>query len=861
MLFLGVFPLFSATVGVAAPPHPRIWLTPDGVVRLRAMAQDTERNELGYVPAEACRDLLARADEFAAAPAYHYAVDMPGVEGGPTQRWEYTLSPTLPPRHDEYGHYPPWTAMFQERSDSITTRLQHFVLAYAMTGKVLYLDKAREIVDAMCAWPAPWTDPSYGGGRPCLDTGHAAEWVGIFYDWCYDALTPEERQRVREALVEKALVPIDGVMDGVDPYHNYTAVIAMGLCVGSIAVLGEDERAEGWIEHALRRVQLNFDAQGRDGGPLEGPMYGTYAADCFSDLIWALNTAGVPNALMDHPYLRTLPRYCISLLNPNNRQQPCFGDGGPGAGFGSLLLTLALAGDTDAAWYCREIGLLNPDSVRRLIALDPARIRPEQPRFNPSACFVDVGYAVLRNGYEPGGAFVALKCGPPEAVVGHNHYDHNSFVLNYAGTWIASDPGYRDYFEPRLRKYTTSTLGHSSIVLDLDQAYLDDTTPALVGHDQVQLNRGRLEEFCTSDHFDYVLGAAAEAYNTDEQRVLDRFDRQMVLSKPNVVFIRDTLQAPQEHRYSFLLHPDATAEVRLAPPEAQLLGPQCLLQTCISSPARITLTTASYPGAESRGPYLAATTGPVAATTITSVLVPRRDSALIGNPGFEAGTQGWQIRDMPGFTENHVIDTEVKHGGQASARIDGGGYYYSRHFVVSPGVRLTARWWAKCTAAQGASSVLYFWRDGTAFAQEAGPAAGVDEWRPYEFSAVVPEGTQEVCLALQFFGEGQCWYDDVEVTADEKVPESEPAVLTPLDDGAGGCVAEVDGVTHVLLCGEAGHERTVQAAAHEFTTDAELAVVQVAPQRVEGFLVRGTLLNMDGRPVPLTTGEWLHQRQ
>ncbi len=861
MGFLLGFAVLLASAGWTAPTHPRIFITPEDLPGLRIRASDTEQNELGYVPAEAWQALQARADEFVAAPPYHYEVNMPGREGGPSKKWEYTLSRQPPPAHDDYRHYPPWTAMFQERSDSITTRLRYLLLAYIVTEEAKYFERAKTIVLDLCAWPMIWTDPSYGGGKPCLDTGHAATWVGIFYDWCYSRLTPEERRTVRTALAEKALAPIDGMIDRVSPYHNYTAVIATGLCLGAIALQGEDERAPRWIEHAIARALLNFDAQGKDGGAMEGPGYGTYAANNFADMIWALTTAGIPNKLVEHNYIRSLPRYCISLLNPNNFQQPCFGDGGPTAGFGSLMLVLALRGDSDAAWYCQKIGALDPTAPRRFIALDPARIRPRQPTFNPSDCFVDIGYAILRDGYKPASSFLAFKSGPPEASIGHNHFDHNSFVINYAGTWIAWDPGYRSYFNPPERKYTTSTLGHNSIVLDLDEQYLKDYAVAISGHDQVRLNKGQIREFFTSDQFDYVLGDAADTYNSDQAHVLDRFDRQIVFAKPNVFFIRDTLAAPQEHTYSFLLHLDAAGAFEIEGAQVRAVGTQCLLQTHVFSPAGISLHAASYPGAEKRGPYLAATTGKAATTTITTVLVPRRHGKLIANPGFEQGKAGWQPRNKPGFVENHVIDTQVKHSGNASARIDNGGYYYSRQFSLPPGTKITARWWAKCTASEGASSILYYWKGGKSFAHKKGPAAKVNEWQQYEFSDVVPEGTERICLALQFFGQGQCWYDDVEVVADHQVPDSEPARVTALDHGAAGAVARVDGVTHILLCGTAGQSRTVEAAGHKLTSDAELAVVSLKADGPAAFVLRGTALTLDGKTLTPATGQWRVKRE
>ena len=863
-----------AGASVAATDHPCIFITAKDLARLRAMASDTmflphrqagqpayaaktlRKNALGYIPAEAWKALQAKADAFAAAPPYHYAVTIPGREGGPGKRWECTLSKDPPPRHDDSPYYPPWTAMFQERDDSITTRLQYLLLAYVVSQDAKYFNKAKEIVLALCAWPGIWTDPSYGGGRPCLDTGHAAAWVGIFYDWCHAALMPEERATVRKALAEKALVPIDGYMDKVSPYHNYTAVVASGLTIGGIALLGEDPRAEGWIQHAIARALLNFDAQGKDGGAMEGPGYGTYATDNFADMIWALTTAEIPNKLVEHNYIKTMPRYCITLLNPNNWQQPCFGDGGPTAGFGRLMLSLALRGDTDAAWYCEKIGMLTPGSPRSFIALDPERVRPKQPTFNPSGCFVDIGYAILRDGYRRGTGFLALKCGPPEAVIGHNHLDQNSFVINYDGDWLAWDPGYRSYFNPPERRYTTSTLGHNSVVLDLDDEYLKSTADSVPGHDQVVLNKGRITEFFTSEALDYVRGEAAEAYNKPDARCLDRFSRQIVFVKPNVFFIRDTLAAPKEHTYSFLLHLDGSGEFEVEGQQVRALSTPYLLQTDVFSPAGISLRAAQYPSAENRGPYLAATTGKAKAATITSVLVPRRHGKLICNPGFERGMAGWHPRAMPGFTENHVIDTQVKHSGQKSARIDNGGYYYSSCFALPPGTKITARWWAKCTAAQGASSYFYYWKAGKSFASKSGPAANFNEWREYEMTDVVPEGTEEICLALQFFGKGQCWYDDVGVTADRKVPNSQPAVVVALDNGAGGAVTVVDGVTHVFLCGKPGETRTLTVAGHKVEADGELAVISLRPDGPRAFLLRGRKIILDGKPLSAVTGEW-----
>ena len=683
----------------AAPARPRIFLTPESLAGLRGRSEDASRTSLGYVPSLAWEKLKQEADRFLAAGPYRYDVSIPGRNAGPATRWSYTLSEAPPPRHDESKHYPPWTAMFQERSDSITTRLKLLCFAFAVTQDRAYFERARDMVLKLCAWPCVWTDPSYSTGRPCLDTGHAATWVAIFYDWCYDALSEQERRAIHTALVDKALAPIDSMIDSVSPYHNFTAVIATGLCIGGIALLGEDDRSQGWIDHGVARAKLNFDAQGSDGGAMEGPMYGTYAARNLADMIWALSTAGIANELLTHPYAQTLPTYCVSLLNPNNFEQPCFGDGGPTRGFPNFMLILALQGDQDAAWYCKMVKATDPTTVRRLIALDPTKVKPRQPTLNPSQAFVDVGYAILRDGYKANTPFLALKCGPPSRVIGHNHLDHNSFVINYAGAWVAWDPGYRSYFDPRERKYTVSTFGHNSVVLDLDQEYLDSTSYGIAGHDQLRLDGGRISEFFRSPGFDYVLGQGAAPYNPKDEAVLHRFERQIVFAKPHLFFVRDTLAAGKPHRYSFLLHARKDDFISIDSGHMLTDSASARLDTYVFSPHGAELATAVYPGAERRGPYASATTRATTTTTFTSVLVPRRQTQLIVNGGFESEMVGWRPRRLKGWTENHVVDREVFHSGAASARLDGpGGYYYTRQFALPPGTKITARWWAKCTA-------------------------------------------------------------------------------------------------------------------------------------------------------------------
>ncbi len=854
-IFFAAAAILACTAGWAAPNHPRVMITKEDIPRLRARVAETEENALGVIPAQMWQEIKAQADTFVAAAPYTYNVNIP-KEGAEPLPWSYTLSDEAPPLHEGYN-YPPWTAMFQERGDSITTRLRYFVTAYIVSGENIYFEKAKEIVLQLCAWDIIWTDPSYGGGSPCLDTGHAAQWVAIFYDWCYDAMDVDEREIVREALIEKAIVPIDEYIDKLSPYHNFTGVLATGLCFGGLALLDEEERAEGWVAHAVDRAKLNFDAQGKDGGSMEGPGYGTYASNMFADIFWGMGTAGIENPLADHNFIKTLPRHCVSMLDPNSKQQPCFGDGGPTAGHGRMLMSIALQGDPDAAWYLQQIGWFAGATPRNLLAIDPAKIRVEAPDYNPSRAFVDIGYGILRDGYEAGPAFMGVKCGPPTSDIGHNHFDSNSFMLNYMGTWIGWDPGYRNYFEPRDRRYTTSTFGHSTIVLDVDEEYLANQSVAQFGHDQVRLSGGQFREFYAGTGFDYTLGDAATTYNNAETTVLEKFDRQIIFAKPDIFFIRDTLVAPEEHAFSAMFHLPNGASYELAEDGAEGVASQVALQIQSYSPDAIEMTAGIYEGAEKRGPWIAATTGWTDATTITSVLIPRRFGGILTNGGFESGMGGWLPRSQT--LDHHSIDTEVKHSGNASARIDEDGYYYTERFKLEPGTEVTVRWWAKTTGT--GSAMIHHWQHSASKWQPKGPTMTGNQWKQYEMTTVVPEGADQTSLALNFSGGGTIWFDDVEIIADNLPAEMPPATVTPIDEGQGGCMIERDGDTHIMICGEAGKNQILKVGDYIIETDAEIAAVKVREGAApEGFMVRGTVLRVNADDVTMDEGTWQLQK-
>ncbi len=820
--------------------HPCVLVNAQTLPLLTAKAADMQANRFGFKTGNVWAEIKAKADRLAAAPTYSYSVKCPGENNVTLDTFDYTLSDATPLRHDKSPAYPPWTAMFQEGEDSITTRLVHFSFAYLVTGEPAYFDKAREIALHLTHWEQ-WTDPSYSAGRLkcCLDTGHCMYAMGMFYDWCFDRLNEAERTQVREAIVTKGIVPSLGQVDIYAPDTNGYAVITAGAGLAALAVRPEEPKAGEHLQSAIDKTRVSLDRGGKDGGMFEGPMYGTYLMDSFAVFFDGLVSAQITHDLFEHPYLKTMDRYCIGMMAPDTRQIPCFSDGSPGTAVPKLMGILAQSGSTDAAWYLEHIGALKPDGIYDFIRFDASKLNPKQPTWNPSTVLYDIGYASLRDGFNAQAPSLFLKCGPTTNNIGHNHYDHNAFVLSYGGQWIIPDRGYHSFYDPAKRKFSVGSLGHCTVVLDVDDAYFHDQTVPSPGHDQVKRTGGRISEFFAGEHFDFVQGQAAEAYNTDKLKVLDRFDRSIVYLKPDVFIIRDELAAPQPHRYNFLLHSDGNGEIT-ADGDHFLVergNGQVWVQT--TSPAALTPHVEMYPGAESYGPFLRVETAPVASTSFLTVLFPRPwvSENYLRNGGFEKGMSGWLMRagvDGP----NHKIETEGACEGKQCASIEKSGYYYSERMGLPVGTNMTARAKVRTTElaeGQGATMTFHFWKGGKAFTNKrVGPIRGTD-WQDVELAATVPDGTEQVSLALEFFAPGKAWFDDVRLTTDQPKPE----IITPTIQWLGTDAVEVTvgPRRYVASFATTGKQREINGLA----TDAEMAVVALSDGKPVGaFVHKGT---------------------
>jgi hypothetical protein len=774
--------------------HPCVLVNAEMLPALRTMATDTEPNKFGFSTAEVWQGLLAQADRYLDAPPYHYQVNMPQKGGKPSVPWEYTLSDATPPPHDDVPAYPPWTAMTQEqRADAITVRLKALAAAYLITGEKKYADRAKKIAMHLTHWDY-WTDRSYTAGRTkaCLDTGHLTKCVGLFYDWCYDMLSADERATIRAAIIDKGIKMILADVDRYPPETNGYAVLTAGLACAALAVRPEEPQAGEWLSAAIDKTKKSLNMSGKDGGLFEGPGYGTYLLDNFAHVLDAVTAAQIETDLFEHSFLATMTTYTISHMTPDGHVMPCFGDGSPTTGYPETMSILANRGSTEAAWYLQQTAQIKPTTLHQFLRFNAESINPLLPTFNPSRPFVDIGYAILRDGYKPHTPYLAFKSGPFDNSIGHNHYDHNSFVISYLGDWLITDRGYSHAYHPAIYKFSQGTIGHASVVLDIDDGYMADTACPAPGHDQVRNTGGRITKFFSCEAFDYVQGQAAPAYNTKDHTVLDDFTRNIFYFKPHFFVMLDHLETPEPHSYNVLLQagPSSICK-RLAADQWLISGQSAELSCWLYGSQPITTAAQLYPGAEKYGQFLRAYTQNTHAADFITVMAPRpfHTRSLVRNEGFEQGMLGWSPRaneDLP----NHVIDTEAFRSGKASGRIDKSGYYYSPRLPMSPGTKLKASVWVKTKATSGGAYLtLYYYGPKKCFDQVPTNRTISEDWTKLEVAGVAPAGTERVCIGLNFFGEGKAWFDDVVFEKDEATTDIPPLAEFPeiqaLPDGRG----------------------------------------------------------------------------
>jgi len=508
--------------------HPRLFVRPEDVPRLRELAQGTMNDRYRQLVAQ-CERLLA-APPPTAEPRKYPAEMVQGSEEWKTLWWgnrTYTL-----------------TAL-DGAATLAFTRLLGGKEEYGQLAKRILLDCAK------------WDPKGATGYRYNDEAGMPyAYYFSRTYTFVYDLLSEEQRETCRRVMKIRGEEMYEHLYPRHlwQPYSSHSNRAWHFLGEIGVAFLGGIEGADDWVWFAMNVFYNVYPVwSDDDGGWHEGVSYWSSYVDRFTWWADVMRAAMGVNAYQK-PYFAKVGYYPMYLLPPGKT------DGGLGDGANryraSQLVPLvsqlaAQAGNPHWQWYVEQMGGPGETSgyvgfVRGMLP----KVEPQPPEgLPPSRLFRGTGQAYLNTTLTAADQDVqVIFKSSPMGTQSHGNEANNSFVLwAYGQPLLVRTGHYYLYGGPHHRDWVWSTRSLNNITVD--------------GQGQVKCSsaaKGRIVAFKTTPSIDVVVGEAAEAYRLSEggkdRRLLDRYTRAILFVKPELVIVFDRLAAPQPANFQYWLH-------------------------------------------------------------------------------------------------------------------------------------------------------------------------------------------------------------------------------------------------------------------------------------------------------------------
>ncbi|RPH37742.1 hypothetical protein EHM92_01885 [bacterium] len=428
---------------------------------------------------------------------------------------------------------------------------------YQMTGDVRYARKGAELALAICdledwvnpahkfdiiyprVWPKNVPNDQVVFSYDITASGRAIA-LSTAYDWLYPALTKGERDKIRGALLEKAITRVRGNYEFFwwsTAYRcNWSAVCYSGLGIAAMSLLTEHPQLVDVISECQDRMSLTFDQIGEEGSWQEGRGYYSYMlrhSVMFMDALKRL-THGKCD-LFAHEKLHRRPLdfilYSLTANFEDSEGEPL----GPTSMANKLVEE---TGNHLGAWYRDH--LLKDGTDIFDILWPRSSVTPIAPT-EQSKFFHVINWAIMRSDFlDPSTVTIACKAGFNDDPH-HGHLDCGQFILTWHTVPFIRDIGRMRYDElyfneDRWLYPFASSSGHNLVFVNGEQQI-----PAKL-KDQPWKDGvgGPILRFQTSATRDYVLMEPTGAYPGKE---LKKWRRSIVLEKPAITVVLDEVTA------------------------------------------------------------------------------------------------------------------------------------------------------------------------------------------------------------------------------------------------------------------------------------------------------------------------------
>ncbi len=507
-------------IGRIPKGHPRLFLRPENVAKLRALAKGKMKKQYD--------DLVRQCEKLMKNPP-----------------------PTKEPREYPEGtvrNSDPWREIWWgNRTYTIKALNSAATLAFTrlLGGPEKYGQEAKRILLECAKW-----DPKGATGYRYNDEAGMPYnyYFSRTYSFVNDLLSEREKEVCRKVMKVRG----DEMYNHLCPRHLWRPYASHSnrawhfLGEVGIAFLGEVEGAEDWVWFAMNVFYNVYPVwSDDDGGWHEGTSYWSSYQARFTWWADVMREAMGIDAF-EKPFFSKAGYYAMYLMPP----------GKVGGGFGDLtakrsarsnveLMSVfaAQANNGHWQWYVEQLGGPSAqDGYVGFVRGALPKVKATPPDDLPcSRLFEGIGQAYLNTNLTDASKSVQVVFkSSPFGTQSHGYEANNSFLLWAYGERLLIRSGYRDsYGSDHHKNWMWTTRSVNNITVG--------------GHGQGKRTakaRGEIVGFKTTPSVDIVVGEASSAYEPP----LERFTRAIIFVKPELVVVYDRLEAKEASTYEYWLH-------------------------------------------------------------------------------------------------------------------------------------------------------------------------------------------------------------------------------------------------------------------------------------------------------------------
>jgi hypothetical protein len=384
-------------------------------------------------------------------------------------------------------------------------------------------------------WVPPWFEAH--GQHTYYPVGQLASAVALAYDVLYDDLTADERQLVRRALMQRAILPTwrEYVLDNrvMANTSNWISHTVGGALIAASAIFGDgspadDEALALPVNGLLMKIEDHMAAAFlADGSYGEGISYLEFDLETLGPSLLALERV-FGQSYWEHTHVIRSLQYPLHTLADPISESLDMGDTHPPAGH-SIAPVVARSTDPVIRWFGSRF---ERRTIFDFLFFDE-RVAPKPPSGPGSRIFHVKGDAVFRTGWDADAGLVLFRAGP---TFNHNHSDQGSFQFRVLGETMVTEAGWSDYYkDPYYDTFFTQAAGHNTLLIDGNPASQDIADTAQFA----ALNRhARITDATLSPFYDAVGSDLTPVYRGR----LESYTRRLAYLKPDYLIVFDRVR-------------------------------------------------------------------------------------------------------------------------------------------------------------------------------------------------------------------------------------------------------------------------------------------------------------------------------